>query len=98
MLRLISLFDEVKKTYFSRWDPSGEWQIRNKTRLSEGYNVEAMCNPKTKTIEISRRFTAEDDNQLCWLLAHEMCHAVAGNHGKRWDRRFLKVADGSELW
>ncbi len=98
MLRLISLFDEVKKTYFSRWDPSGEWQIRSKTRLSEGYNGDAMCNQNTKTIEIQQRFIAKDDNEFRCLLAHEMCHAVVnGNHGQKWQTRFLKVANLAEL-
>jgi len=95
---LILLFHEVKRTFYPRWDPNNEWTIQRRTRLSEGYNVNAMCNRKTKTIEISRRFIAQDDNDLPWLLVHEICHAVAkGNHGKIWQTRFLKVADRAEL-
>ena len=52
-----------------------------------------MCNRITKTIEISWKYIAEDDNELRRLLCHEICHAVVdGYHGQKWQKRLLIVA------
>ena len=94
MTKLIPLFNEVKRTFFPRWDTANEWQVCRKTRLTEGYYGNGRCNRKTKKIEINRSYIARDDDELRWLLAHEICHAIVeGNHGLKWQRRFHQVAD-----
>jgi hypothetical protein len=97
--RLNSVFDEVKRTFYPRWDTANEWKARRKGRLSHGYTGTAMCSRETKTIDISRSYVAQDDEELRCLFAHEICHAVTtASHGQEWQRRLLRVADrASEL-
>jgi hypothetical protein len=96
MTKLVSIYNEVKKDFFPRWDNKDVWLVRRKNRLSYGYNTCALCNCKTKTIEIIRSYKIEDGYEIRCLLAHEICHAIyPGDHNKKWQKRLLKVADSA---
>jgi len=98
MTKIQSLFNEVKTTFFPRWDSANKWRVQRKAKLSTGYARGAICNNKTKTIEISRTLVLNNDNEYRCLFAHEICHAVTdAYHGQKWQTRYLKVANQAKL-
>jgi hypothetical protein len=90
MKRLRDEFENVRKTFFPRWDRDGLWSVVVKPDLPGT----GFCRPLTKTIQLVQ--VPRDENELHRLLIHEICHAVvpaSGLHGKRWRRRYLKAAE-----
>ena len=83
---LTDLLYKIQRQYFPRWDVKHEYRI-------EMWNLPgARCNNKEKLIQVS-----DANDELA--VIHEICHAVtrSGWHGEKWQNRFLKVADVSDI-
>ena len=98
MKQMLSMCHHVKRTYFPGWDDTNEWHVQLKARLSDGFLGDAYCNRKKKTIEISRTFNANNDDEWCCLLAHLLSHAISGaEHNHEWIVRLLAIARQAEI-
>src|ERR1700730_1313962 len=83
----------VKRDYFPRWDPTGEWRLsfRLPSQARWAALLHGLCDMERRLIFIGA-FPADEDARDA-LLIHEICHAVAtGFHGKPWQRRMEKAA------
>jgi hypothetical protein len=90
--RLQDAFLYVRKTFFPRWDRNAEWTVGRVADLP----VNGRSDEANKIITIHA--VSEDDDELCFLLVHEICHAVAGTgHGKKWLNRLKKAGDTAKL-
>jgi len=81
-------FQQVRKTFFPRWDRAKVWKCR---KVYDFYGA-ACCCFDTKEVKVS----VVGDN-LTLVLIHEICHAVGGTgHEEKWQRRMEKVAVRAE--
>jgi hypothetical protein len=82
------LFQQIKRTFFPRWDRQGEWVFEEHEDLNGAHGY---CRPKEKSIQIT--VGEKLGVQLEMLLIHEICHAVAScSHGNPWLTRMEKAA------
>jgi hypothetical protein len=78
-------FQQVRATFFPRWDRSASWKCR---AFRDLHGAGGECNTDSKTV---RSAVTVGDPTL--VLIHEICHAVGGNgHGKKWQSRMEKAA------
>lgn len=90
---LLNTFNEVKKLYFPRWDIRNEWKVVGQVEVSSQLG---LCDLETKTIYINPGWIEKGGDDLIYLIAHEISHFVSPTHGKKWQTRFLKVADTAD--
>ena len=89
MSRLKISFELVKKQFFPRWDRKNEWTISKGEPPAPG--AQGYCERATKTITI--RDLPHDQNNLYFLLIHEVCHVLStDSHGWRWKDRMLMAS------
>jgi hypothetical protein len=93
MARLKDSFEFVRKEFFPKWDNKREWIVgRLGLKDSRHFKAHGICNRKSKSIYL--RWIPGDQNNLYWILIHEICHAVSpGFHGKRWNDQMLKASE-----
>lgn len=81
----------IRSAFFPRWDKKSQWRVKEVWDLPS----EGRCETEGKLIFI-RPQTEKDKDTLYLLLIHEICHAIAPNHGDRWRKRMLKAANRAE--
>jgi len=85
--RLHDAFAYVRSTFFPLWDRDAEWTVSEVGDLP----VDGKSDEREKTIAVH---VVSDDDDLHFLLIHEICHAVASTgHGKKWLDRLMKAGD-----
>jgi len=85
-------FRDVRRNFFPRWDPKGQWAVKKVSHLPISAPVIAYTNHSLKTIFIN--YLPNNRNNLYSILIHEICHAItSGQHNKRWEKRMMKSAD-----
>lgn len=90
--RLHDAFAYVRSTFFPLWDRDAEWTVSEAGDLP----VDGKSDERKKTIAV--HVVADDDDELHFLLIHEICHAVATTgHGKKWLDRLMKAGDRARL-
>jgi len=86
--RLRQTFNDVRETFFPKWDRKRNWQIV----LDLNHPAAGRCDTEGKRIMVSA--VGKDSDGLDCLLIHEIAHAAAcTGHGKRFQARLLKAAD-----
>ena len=78
-------FDYVCKTFFPRWDRGKHWKIQNVYSLP----CEGQCEPESKTISL--KSVHDNDDELHFIIIHEICHAWSTGHSKKWRNRMQKA-------
>jgi|APSaa5957512622_1039677.scaffolds.fasta_scaffold21779_2 hypothetical protein len=86
--KLQSVYSYIRSAFFPRWDKKKEWKLKEVWDLPS----EGRCETVQKLIYIKPQSESDQDS-LHLLLIHEICHAIAPNHGERWQARMLKAAD-----
>lgn len=85
-------FRDVRRNFFLRWDPRGQWAVKKVRHLPISAPVIAYTNHSLKTIFIN--YLPNNKNNLYSILIHEICHAItSGQPNKRWEKRMMKSAD-----
>jgi hypothetical protein len=85
-------FRDVRRIFFPRWDPKGQWAVKKVRHLPISAPVIACTNHSLKTIFIN--YLSNNKNNLYSILIHEICHAItSGQHNKRWEKRMMRSAD-----
>jgi hypothetical protein len=81
-------FGFVRKVFFPRWDRDQRWGVKRVWHLP----AQGRCDRASKNILLKDQPSQEDE--LCYLLIHEICHAVSSPyHGRRWQDRMTKASD-----
>ena len=89
---LQSAFRDVRRKFFPRWDPKGQWAVKKVRHLPVSAPVIAYTNHFLRTIFIN--YLPNNGNNLYSILIHEICHAItSGQHNKRWERRMMRSVD-----
>jgi hypothetical protein len=85
-------FRDVRRNFFPRWDPKGQWAVKKVRHLPISAPVIAYTSHSLKTIFIN--YLPNTKNNLYSILIHEICHATtSGQHNKKWEKRMMKSAD-----
>ena len=85
---LITEWNDVRATFFPRWDRQGRWRIEAVNDLD---GAMGKCETETQTIKLLDGIT---DDDLTALLIHEIAHAVSSTyHGKIWQARMNAAAE-----
>ena len=79
-------FEDVKKTFFPRWDRKREWKVRSPKNLVPS----GFCNTKRKIIAVQPCY---EKDMLTLVLIHEICHAFGTGHGSPWLLRMERAAE-----
>ena len=81
-------FEFVRKVFFPRWDKDHQWGVKRVWHLP----AQGRCDRASKNILLKDQPSQEDE--LCYLLIHEICHAVSSPyHGRHWQERMIKARD-----
>jgi hypothetical protein len=97
-VKILSIYNEVKKMYFPDWDTAGHGRVEITDPLSDWYLGNAYTNRYSTSIEIYKLFTTNDDNVWRCLFVHQIAHAITGNnHGPKWTTKLLEVASQADL-
>ena len=85
--RLNRAVEYVRNTFFRRWDKIRQWKVKV---IPNAPFIGKVNFPKK---EIYIRNVSKSDEELHFLLIHEICHAVTGgSHGKKWFNRMLRAS------
>ena len=87
-LELKSIWNDVRRAFFPRWDRQRRWKVR----AIAGDPGCGECLTGERLIEIT---PPEDVLGLELLLIHEICHAQARarGHGREWQARMRRAAE-----
>lgn len=81
-------FGFVRKVFFPRWDRDHRWGVKRVWHLP----AQGRCDRASKNILLKDQPSQEDE--LYYLLIHEICHAISSPyHGRRWQERMIKASD-----
>jgi hypothetical protein len=84
-------FEQIKKTFFPKWDPAGEWRVKYRALERQA----GRHNPRTRIITIAADI---DGTALREAIIHEIGHVLEGNdHTVRWQSRLLEAASTAEF-
>lgn len=80
---------------FKRWTERGLNERIDREGLRDRYpfkvRIDAQCQPFRKCILFYR--IPRSENELFWMLIHEICHAITDDgHGELWVQRMKKVS------
>jgi hypothetical protein len=93
------LYEQVKKSYFPKWDRDGRWTLKiisgHSERLDGAFGISMF---RTREILINQNFAqAQDKEEVELLLIHEICHAVTNcGHKETFFKRFEKTAQSAD--
>ena len=86
--KLQTVYGFIRSAFFPRWDKKRQWKLKEVWDLPS----EGRCETDQRLIYIKPQPESDQDS-LHLLLIHEICHALAPNHGERWRARMLKASD-----
>jgi hypothetical protein len=81
-------FGFVRKVFFPGWDRDHRWRVKRVWHLP----AHGRCDRASKNILLKDQLSQEDE--LYYLLIHEICHAISSPyHGRRWQERMMKASE-----
>src|SRR5262245_17872383 len=89
--RMLAAWEQVRRDYFPRWDPEGEWRLS----LRAVGKIHGLCEPEKKTVTVC--VIHDDPDHRDCLLIHEICHVWGGGkHALGWQRRMTAAASRAQ--
>ena len=90
-----SVYIQIKRDYFPRWDSNNEWKLRI---VDDLYGAQSGCNTESKTITLVRDCSIHPGDpkiaHLKVILIHEISHATArGFHDAEWITEMEKASE-----
>ena len=87
----------VKALCFPSWPRKQKWNFIAGYFSRETSNRDGQCDPESRIIFINPTVVKGTRIDLELVIAHEICHAIAGQgHGNPWLRRMRKAAEAAE--
>ena len=97
--QLSDLFATLNQHFFH--DRLPKYRIRFGRRLFQDRSGiwKGRCDDRSRVIKLHESLAVSGNSELRRVFLHEICHIrTPGGHGKRWQKKMLRLAELGEAW